>query len=64
MKVIQTVQTKVKTRKFPNCKTNQVLTTEKDDFYVQYCFVMLANLAEQGYLMAYYEKTFRIYMTI
>lgn len=37
MKVIQTVQTKVKTRKFPNCKTNQVLTTEKDDFYVQYC---------------------------
>lgn len=23
--------------KFPNCKTNQVLTTEKDDFYVQYC---------------------------
>lgn len=58
--------------KFPNCKTNQVLMTEKDDFYVQYCcnqcvtFLDLcdANLAEQGYLMAYYEKTFRIYMTI
>lgn len=46
--------------------------TEKDDFYVQYCcnqcvtFLDLcdANLAEQGYLMAYYEKTFWIYMTI